>query len=437
MASPASDWNASLAHAALSDVGMKRSNNQDSFAVDLAGDEAAWRERGHLFMVADGMGAHAAGELASRLAAEKVPYLYRKYREQSPPEALQKAVLETNSEVNRRGEANADFHHMGTTCSILTLLPQGAVLAHIGDSRVYRLRRGLLEQLTFDHSLVWEMRAAGQLPEGSQLASVVPKNVITRSLGPNANVKVDVEGPFPVEVGDTFLLCSDGLSGQIADEELGPLLANLPPREAARALVDLANLRGGPDNITVIVAQVVGPGLSTAVAGTEPITIGGEKVDRSVHPVLWGVLGACFLTALGMAILQIWALAAVAAVAGAGALGWIVLKRRGSPRRGGVVLPAGRRFGKGPYTQTTCQTTPEFVGKLADIIRQLRETAQEAAWEIDWEGLDQRCAAAEGAARADKHDAALRGYAGAISFLLSELRALRQRRQASDSSVEL
>jgi protein phosphatase len=437
MAQPAPDWNASLLHAVLSDVGMKRSNNQDSYAVDTASNEAAWRDRGHLFMVADGMGAHAAGELASRLAAEKIPHLYRKYRELSPPEALQKAVLETNAEVHRRGEANIDFHHMGTTCSVLTLLPQGAVLAHIGDSRVYRLRRGQLEQLTFDHSLVWEMRAAGQLPEGSQLAAVVPKNVITRSLGPNANVKLDVEGPFPIELGDTFLLCSDGLTGQIPDEELGPLLANFPPREAVRVLVDLGNLRGGPDNITVIVAQVVGPALTTAMAGSEPITIGAEKVDRSVHPLKWGILGACLLTAVGMAILRVWAMAAVAALAGGGVLAWILWQMRGSPVRGGTVLPAGRRFGKGPYTQTPCQASAEFVSRLAGIMRQLRETADEANWDIDRDALDQRCHAAEEAARTEQHDQAMRGYAGAISFLMSELRALRARRQASDSSVEL
>jgi protein phosphatase len=416
---------------------MRRSNNQDSFAVDPAGSEEAWRERGHLFMVADGMGAHAAGELASRIAAEKVPYLYRKYRELSPPEALQKSVLETNAEVNRRGEANAEFHHMGTTCSVLTLLPQGAVIAHIGDSRVYRLRRGVLEQLTFDHSLVWEMRAAGQLPEGSQLASVVPKNVITRSLGPNAAVKVDVEGPFPLELGDTFLLCSDGLSGQIADEELGPLLANFSPDEVVRVLVDLANLRGGPDNITVIVVQVADAAMTTAVAGNEPITIGAQKIDRSITPLHWSLLVACLLIAASMAVLQVWPVALLGALAGLGVFGWIWYRKRGTPTRGGTVLRAGRCFGKAPYMQMPCQATPEFVDKLADILRQLRATATENDWDIDWEGLDQRSTAAEEAAQAGRKDAALRGYADAITFLMSELRALRQQRRASDSSVEL
>ena len=158
--------------------------------------------------------------------------------------------------IHERGQANAEFQGMGTTCSVLVLLPTTAVIAHVGDSRVYRLRRRQLEQLTFDHSLVWEMMAAGQMPRG-EVANFIPKNIITRSLGPHADVQVDLEGPFPLEVGDTFLLCSDGLSGQVKDEEIGAILSVLSPQEAVRALVDMANLRGGPDNITAIVARVL------------------------------------------------------------------------------------------------------------------------------------------------------------------------------------
>jgi protein phosphatase len=184
MGDVAKNWADCLRSAVISDVGMRRTSNQDAYKVSLAGDEDSWRRRGHLFVVADGMGAHAAGELASKIAADTIPFLYRKYREEEAPEALRRSVIETNAEVHRRGQANADFHNMGTTCSALALLPSGAVAAHVGDSRIYRLRRGVLEQLTFDHSLVWEMRAAGHLAEGSEAASRLPKNVITRSLGP-------------------------------------------------------------------------------------------------------------------------------------------------------------------------------------------------------------------------------------------------------------
>ena len=154
MTQDAQHWKNHLRYAAVSDIGMRRTTNQDSYSVEMAGDLDSWQRRGHLFLVADGMGAHAAGELASKLAADSVPHLYFKHQDLSGPESLKRAVIETNAEINRKGQANQDFHNMGTTCSVLTLLPQGAVCAHVGDSRVYRLRNGLLEQLTFDHSLV-------------------------------------------------------------------------------------------------------------------------------------------------------------------------------------------------------------------------------------------------------------------------------------------
>ncbi len=223
-----------LEHAALSDVGLRRGNNQDSFVVALAGDEAEWNRRGHLFMVADGMGAHAAGELASKMACEAVAHTYRKLLDRAAADALRHAITTANANIHERGQANAEFQGMGTTASALALLPREAYVAHVGDSRVYRLRAGKLEQLTFDHSLVWEMMAAGQMPKGD-VACFIPKNIITRSLGPHADVQVDLEGPFPLEVGDTFLLCSDGLSGQVKDEEIGALLAALSPSEAVRA----------------------------------------------------------------------------------------------------------------------------------------------------------------------------------------------------------
>ena len=140
MADRESHWQDHIAHIALTDVGMRRANNQDSYTVVLASDQEEWRVRGHFFMVADGMGAHAAGELASKIAVDGVPHLYRKYRDMSPPEAMQKAIVETNGEVYRRGQANSDFRAMGTTASALALLPQGALIGHIGDSRVYRVR---------------------------------------------------------------------------------------------------------------------------------------------------------------------------------------------------------------------------------------------------------------------------------------------------------
>src|SRR5262245_6885553 len=254
--------------AQVSDLGMRRLNNQDSLAVVVTEDESKWASRGHLMMVADGMGAHAAGELASKLATDNIPHTYFKLRDLYPPAALRQSIREINALIYSRGQSNIGFQGMGTTCSCLVLLPQGALVAHVGDSRVYRLRGHRLAQLTFDHSLVWEMAAAGRMSE-EDVPSYIPKNVITRSLGPHENVNIDLEGPFDAAAGDVFLLCSDGLSGQVSDSELGTILHCLEPADAAQTLVDLANLRGGPDNISLVAARIGGEGSANLTPSDE------------------------------------------------------------------------------------------------------------------------------------------------------------------------
>ena len=288
------DWKTYLEVASLSDVGMRRQTNQDNMSVSLASSYQHWHEKGHLFIVADGMGAHAAGELASKLAIDHIPHLYARFNEGSAGKCLQQAMTGANSEINRRGMANEEFHNMGTTCCSLLLLPEGAVVGHIGDSRVYRLSGNRLDQLTFDHSLVWEMKAAGQLTEEEEHAGKIPKNVITRSLGPYPECKVDLEGPFPLKPNDTFLLCSDGLTGVISDSEIASILSIMSPDEATRVLVDLANLRGGPDNITVVIAKVLQPNM----AGPEQV-VTRKRADGSSTPKIVSivvlVLSCCLL----------------------------------------------------------------------------------------------------------------------------------------------
>jgi len=434
MADQKINWDQCLQHAVISDIGMRRSNNQDSYAVTISNNNEDWHQRGHVFLVADGMGAHAAGELASKIAADQIPHLYLKHRELSAPEALQRAVIETNAEVHRKGQANLDFHNMGTTCSVLTLLPQGAVLAHIGDSRVYRLRGDHFEQLTFDHSLVWEMRETGQLAENSELAASLPKNVITRSLGPNATVKVDIEGPFPTEVGDTFLLCSDGLTGKVSDEEIGPIIANLPPEEAARALVDIANLRGGPDNITIVIAKVIGPEITTRVAATEPITVGGEKEERKVHPALWASLGAFVLAAVGMLAAQNIPAAGVAGV-GALVLLVIVLIKAFNESGSGVMVGAGQRFGRGPYVRIASAASEKVVDELIDIMQQLRDAAIEQKWNVDWEHVDSLCGSGDAAKSSGNLGRTVSNYARAVSFMMEQLRT-KGKNKGDESAID-
>ncbi len=431
------NWDICLQHAALTDVGMRRANNQDAHTVVPADDVAMFYERGHFFMVADGMGAHAAGELASKLAVETVPHLYYKHRDMSPPEALRAAIIEANSEVHRRGQANPEFHDMGTTVCSLVLLPQGALVGHIGDSRAYRLRNHVLEQLTFDHSLVWElkqMQAEGQLPADSELVANAQKNVITRSLGPSATVKVDIEGPFPTEVGDTFLLCSDGLSGQLNDEELGALLENLPPEQAVRTMVDLANLRGGPDNITVIVARVTGPQITTAVAGGEPLTVGREKA-KSVHPAIWGAAGVLLLVAIVLTITEHPFIALGAAICGVLVL-LAGLLMQFSDRTREISLGNGRKLGKGPHTHVACPDGSVFAGQLRDAINQLLTAAEREHWQVDRPKIDQLLEQADRANGERKFPQALRGYSQAITLFMKQIRGQRRKKQ-SDSTVDL
>src|SRR3954469_7228738 len=260
---------------------MRRSNNQDSHSVVRASTAEVWRQRGHLFMVADGMGAHAVGELASKMACDNIPHNYTKSKTSSPAEAIIKAYREVGALIHSRASANRDFQGMGTTCSTLLILPEGALIAHVGDSRVYRVRNGRIDQLSFDHSLVWELVRRNHLTsEHANMA--VPRNVITRSLGPDPTVEVDIEGPLAIEPNDAYLLCSDGLSGPITDPELGAFAGHFHPQDACRYLLNLANLRGGQDNITVVVLHI-GPWVEpdsageVATASEDPDSANGKK----------------------------------------------------------------------------------------------------------------------------------------------------------------
>lgn len=425
------NWDEYLEVASVSDIGMRRANNQDSFAVSLATSMDQWKQRGHLFVVADGMGAHAAGELASRLAVDHVPHLYRKFVELSGPEALRRSMVEANAEINRRGQANEEFHNMGTTCTALTLLPQGAVVGHIGDSRVYRLRGGKLEQLTFDHSLVWEWRASGFINNDNEASMAVPKNVITRSLGPYPEVKVDLEGPFPTEVGDTFLVCSDGLTGQIADSEIGPILANLPPKQAAQVLVDIANLRGGPDNITLIVVQV--KRTSPEGNSVRPLTIGAQGHKQKVSPIAWVTLIASVASALILGLVtRSLITAAVPLIATAASLIWMLVQWTSGAGRG-IVVTGEKRFGRGPYSRCDCMSGENLVGQLEQITNQLLEAAIVEQWAVDRARVDNLFQQARNASKERKNSEAIRAYALGITFLMEQLRG---GRKSGDSIID-
>lgn len=247
-----------LKHHVRSHVGRRRANNQDSAVVVPAESPNVFRKRGWIFIVADGMGAHAGGEEASRIAVARIPEIYSDLKpEHSPPLALSQSLRQANKEIHSKGQSDPNYKGMGTTCSALVLLPQGAIVGHVGDSRIYRVRGHDIEQLSRDHSLAWEVAAASEQKnpaEGANLPSV-PKNIITRSMGPHSDLDIDLEGPFPVEQNDLFILCSDGLSGTLSDEEIAIFASGLPLEDATAAVVGLALVRGAPDNTTVILAK--------------------------------------------------------------------------------------------------------------------------------------------------------------------------------------
>jgi serine/threonine protein phosphatase PrpC len=427
--------------AAVSDVGMRRSSNQDSLAVLLADDDRLALCRGHLLVVADGMGAHAAGELASQIATDNIPHAYHKRRDLPPWDAIVAAVEDANGRIHAKGQNSVDFHGMGTTCSCLLLLPEGAVAAHVGDSRVYRLRGTTIEQLTFDHSLVWEMAAAGQASE-DDVPAYVPKNVITRSLGPHPSVKVDLEGPHPLKPGDRFLLCSDGLTGPLNPTLIGMVLSSLPPDEAAQTLVDLANLLGGPDNITVVVAQVAG----VAAHGKRDCEHGNgggasgswEGFTSTDMMVLGGVIAAALATGWGLSrgIVPLAVCGGLAAVALLALWMYRKFVSQHDGAAGGPGRAACNTHGKGPYRRYSVAPSADNIEMLSDIVRQLEDLEDQRTWPFDWKDIHEDRGRALRAIAASDYTAAVVAYSSAVRRLMQAVRDSRPP-GATDSGINL
>ncbi len=369
------NWDDYLEVASQSDVGMRRNNNQDNLSISMSSTWEQWQKHGHLFVVCDGMGGHAAGELASKLAADHLAHLHKRPSDDPFDERLRKSIEQSNSEIYRRGLANPEFRNMGTTCTCLLTTNHGAWVGHVGDSRLYRLRGSRLEQLTFDHSYTWEMKAAGVNDASAEMF----KNRIMRSLGPNPEVNVDIEGPFAIESGDMYLLCSDGLTGPVEDRELAQIMAALPPQEICQSLVNLANMRGGPDNITAIIVKQLRP------LGSEPM---GQSDKRSSGGLLsaWAAFGTLTIVAVVLGLLTDWTLAIIPGVAALISLViaiWLTAKHSTSTAN---VL--GQPRGKAPYTQASGVASTEVADKLRDVVEELLESAKREVWVMDWPAVN-------------------------------------------------
>jgi len=233
------------------DAGCIRDSNEDSGRHVAPNDLETRVRRGTLTIVADGMGGHASGEVASQMAVELISEFYYADDAQDVPNALKTAIELANKQIFEASSLDEKYFGMGTTLVALVVLGNKAFSAHVGDSRLYRMRFGRLEMITTDHSQVMEMVRHGIITM-EEASSHDDKNVILRAVGTQEHVEVEVSEPFEVEVGDTFLLCSDGLSDMIDDPSIEMIMMSEPDIHViGEQLIAAANESGGHDNITV------------------------------------------------------------------------------------------------------------------------------------------------------------------------------------------
>ena len=249
--------------AALSDVGRARQSNEDSYL-----------ERSPLFVVADGMGGARAGEVASAIAVETANAADVGA---SPEQDLAAVAKNANREIYEKAQADSEHAGMGTTFTGALVTGREIAIGHVGDSRMYRMRDGELERLTHDHSLVEEFVRQGKLtPEEAEVHP--QRSIITRALGPEPDVQVDTF-TYPGRDGDVYLMCSDGLTGMISEDQVAEILsAGGPLQDAAQKLIDAANENGGRDNITVVLFRLEGD----AEDADDPDTLGDQATQAGV-----------------------------------------------------------------------------------------------------------------------------------------------------------
>jgi protein phosphatase len=361
---------------------------------------------------------------------------------------LRKAFVEANASIHACGQQNREFQGMGTTTSALLLRPEGAWIAHVGDSRVYRVRAGWIEQLTYDHSLVWEYARLKKIDPADVVD--IPSNVIHRCLGPEPLVQVDIAGPHAVQPGDVFLICSDGLSGQVSDHEMGAVVSTLTPAESCRFLVDLANLRSGPDNITVIVVRVGGrPESNGSIAEMAFSGQWGratrEMLGRSIWNLLIGksrypwpllcLLAGTFLVA--DSIILSWygrlyallAFGAAAAIIIAGLIGLAVHYHREQYKHADAAGDGNRGTAPHVHRRSQCRIDAILVEKVARALELLAQRADERNWTADREESSQHRRRANDALRARDYPSAFREMCLAM---LPYTRALEKQRQKEE-----
>jgi serine/threonine protein phosphatase PrpC len=288
-----------ITFAKLTDVGRHRGHNEDYVDAFSPPDPDQRRQKGRLFIVADGMGGHQAGEVASKSAVQTVSHEYYADPDPNVAASLVRAVKKANALIHQRAQEAISQAGMGTTLIAAVVRGDELLLANVGDSRAYLLRNGSLKQVTRDHSFVEEQIRAGILTR-EEARSHPQRNVITRALGAKPEVDVDTYGGT-LTPGDTLLLCTDGLSEPVRDEDIARVLKRHAPQEAVSRLIALANEGGGSDNVTALVVRAVAP--NETLATTQPVAAAMSPEtgtpQRPSTPVIFGLgLGGLLLLAL-------------------------------------------------------------------------------------------------------------------------------------------
>ena len=264
-----------LLGAMMSDVGRVRTSNEDMVVFSLASGGLLDGSSLSFAVVADGMGGHNAGEVASALAAEVVRQVLQSAAA-DPLAGMAKAIRAANRAVYTFAGSNPDCAGMGTTCTALAFSPEGLVLGHVGDSRCYRLRNDVLEQLSSDQTVTAQMMRNGEMTAEEALTSKYA-NYLLQSIGTKAEVQPELwQEKEPIRRGDIYLLCSDGLTGGVNDQQIANILTSCAPRQACERLIKAACDAGGSDNVSVGVFHAVE--VSTSADG-EP----GEAIDPEMN----------------------------------------------------------------------------------------------------------------------------------------------------------
>jgi PPM family protein phosphatase len=257
---------------ALSDVGCVRTNNEDATRFIRPATREVQLSKGYLAIVADGMGGHAAGEVASQMATEIISKTYYQ-REEGPEDSLYFALAKANRMIWQAASRNARQKGMGTTCTTVAIRENSLYVAHVGDSRAYLYKSGQIIRLTTDHTYVQKLVNEGII-KPSEAETHPERNVLTRAMGTHNKVDIDIaKAAYTFEAGDRLLLCSDGLYDYLSDDEMAEWLNLEVLNEAAQQMIELAKVRGGHDNITVMLIERILPDESTEVRPTENIDL--------------------------------------------------------------------------------------------------------------------------------------------------------------------